>query len=91
ARIDARRRGVTPEPGATTTLDGERFKILDAVIAHGAPPLAPGRVAQRGRSVVVGTGDDPLELLTVQPAGRRAMPAGDWWRGRPADAPTELV
>ena len=87
-RIDARRRGVTPEPGATTTLDGERFKVLDAVIAHGAPRLAPGVVALRGRAVHVGTADDPIELLTVQPAGRRAMPAADWWRGRPVDEPT---
>jgi methionyl-tRNA formyltransferase len=90
ARIDARRRGVTPEPGATTTLDGERFKVLDAAIAHGAPRLAPGSVALRGRAVHVGTGDDPMELITVQPAGKRAMPAADWWRGRPADAPTVL-
>jgi methionyl-tRNA formyltransferase len=90
ARIDARRRGVTPEPGATTTLDGERFKVLDAVIAHDAPRLEPGVVAQRGRSVFVGTGDVPLELLEVQPAGKRAMPAADWLRGRPADTPTVL-
>jgi methionyl-tRNA formyltransferase len=90
ARIDARRRGVTPEPGATTSLDGERFKVLDASIAHGAPRLDPGVVALRGRAVHVGTADDPLELLTVQPAGKRPMPAVDWWRGRPGDAPTVL-
>ncbi|QNO36374.1 methionyl-tRNA formyltransferase [Protaetiibacter sp. SSC-01] len=88
ARVDARRRGVTPEPGATTTLDGERFKILDAAIAHDAPRLEPGHVAVRGKAVHVGTGDTPLELLVVQPAGKRAMPAADWWRGRPAGAPT---
>jgi methionyl-tRNA formyltransferase len=90
SRIDARRRGVTPEPGATTSLDGERFKVLDATIAHGAPRLDPGVVALRGRAVHVGTADDPLELLTVQPAGKRPMPAVDWWRGRPDDAPTVL-
>lgn len=88
ARIDARRRGVTPEPGATTTLDGERFKILDAAIAHDAPRLEPGHVALRGKAVHVGTADVPLELLVVQPAGKRAMPAADWWRGRPSDAQT---
>ncbi|RQP09971.1 MAG: methionyl-tRNA formyltransferase [Microbacteriaceae bacterium] len=88
ARIDARRRGVTPEPGATTTLDGERFKILDAAIAHDAPRLEPGHVALRGKAVHVGTADVPLELVVVQPAGKRAMPAADWWRGRPSDAPT---
>lgn len=89
-RIDARRRGVTPEPGAMTTLDGERFKVLDAVIAHGAPHLDPGVVAMRGRAVHVGTADDPIELLSVQPAGKRPMPAADWWRGRPSNAPTVL-
>jgi methionyl-tRNA formyltransferase len=38
--------------------------------------------------VLVGTGTDPLELTTVQPAGKRAMPAGDWLRGVAA---SELV
>ena len=90
ARVDARRRGVTPEPGAATTLDGERFKVLDATIAHGAPRLDPGVVMLRGRAVHVGTADDPIELITVQPAGKRAMPAADWWRGRSADAATVL-
>ncbi len=87
-RVDARLRGVTPEPGATTTLDGERFKVLAAAIAHGAASLAPGAVVQRGRSILVGTADDPLELITVQPAGKKPMPAADWWRGRTAQAET---
>ncbi|AYF99096.1 methionyl-tRNA formyltransferase [Protaetiibacter intestinalis] len=86
ARVDALIRGVTPEPGATTLLDGERFKIHEAAIAHGAAQLPPGALAQRGKAVHVGTGDEPLELRTVQPAGKRAMPAADWWRGRPAGA-----
>jgi methionyl-tRNA formyltransferase len=29
----------------------------------------------------VGTGTHPLELLVVQPAGKKPMPAVDWWRG----------
>ncbi len=85
AEVFARVRGVTPEPGATTVLDGERFKIHEAAIAHDAPALAPGAVALRGRSVHVGTGDVPLELLQVQPAGKKAMSAADWWRGRTAE------
>jgi methionyl-tRNA formyltransferase len=82
-RIDALIRGVTPEPGASTVLDGERFKVLAARIAHGASTLAAGSVVQRGRAVLVGTGDVPIELVDVQPAGKRAMSAIDWWRGRP--------
>jgi len=83
-------RGVTPEPGAFTTLDGARLKILDAVIARDAPRLAPGHLAQEGKLILVGTATDPVQLVTVHPAGRKAMNAGDWWRGRPADAATDV-
>lgn len=75
-------RGVTPEPGAFTTVDGDRLKVLDALIARDAPRLAPGTATLDGRRVLVGTADEPLELLTVHPAGRKAMPASDWLRGR---------
>jgi methionyl-tRNA formyltransferase len=80
--VDARIRGVTPEPGAFTTIEDERFKVLEAAIAYGAVPLAHGRIEERDGHVYVGTATDPLELLKVQPAGKKAMPAADWWRGR---------
>jgi len=79
-------RGVTPEPGAFTTLDGARLKILDAAIARDAPRLAPGHLERQGKTILIGTATDPVQLITVHPAGRKAMAAGDWWRGRPADA-----
>ena len=79
-------RGVTPEPGASTMLDGARLKILEARIARDSPRLAPGHLAQEGKLILIGTATDPVELVTVHPAGRKAMNAGDWWRGRPADA-----
>ncbi|MDQ1084288.1 MULTISPECIES: methionyl-tRNA formyltransferase [Microbacterium] len=72
--------GVTPEPGAHTTLDGARFKVLRAAPAD-APTVAPGHVVASGKDVVVGTGSVPLRLVTVQPAGKGAMAAGDWFRG----------
>jgi methionyl-tRNA formyltransferase len=77
-------RGVTPEPGAFTTVDGARLKILDATIARDAPRLAPGELSLEGRRLIVGTATDPLELVVVQPASGKAMAAADWWRGRPA-------
>jgi len=81
-------RGVTPEPGAFTTLDGARLKILDVAIARDSPRLAPGHFERQGKLILVGTSTDPVQLVTVHPAGRKAMDAGDWWRGRPADAAT---
>ena len=79
-------RGVTPEPGAFTTVDGARLKVLEAAIARNLPRLAPGELALSGRAVLVGTATDPIELLTVHPAGRTAMDAASWWRGRGPDA-----
>jgi len=91
AALDARVRGTSPEPGAWAELAGERFKIHEVRLTHDAPALAAGVLAERGGRVQVGTGSEPLELMTVQPAGKRAMPAADWWRGRPADAPDRLT
>jgi methionyl-tRNA formyltransferase len=78
----ARFRGVTPEPGAFSEFDGDRLKILDAVIAHGDGPIAAGGLDLRGGRLLVGTATEPVELLRVVPAGRREMSGADWWRGR---------
>jgi methionyl-tRNA formyltransferase len=82
AAIDARIRGVTPEPGAFTIVDAERLKVHEAAVAHDVSGLPSGRIEARGTRVLAGTADVALELLRVQPAGRRDMPAADWWRGR---------
>lgn len=83
-RISDQIRGVTPEPGAFTEVDGARLKILEAAIAHDVPELHAGEFGSSGKMVLVGTGSMPIELLTVHPAGRRAMDAASWWRGRQA-------
>lgn len=75
-------RGVTPEPGAFTTVDGARLKVLRAAIARDVVPLSPAEFGLAGKAVVVGTTTTPVELLTVHPAGRKAMDAAAWWRGR---------
>ena len=78
----ARIRGVTPEPGAFTEVDDLRVKVLDAAADHDGPALAPGTYELRGGRLLAGTGSAPIELVTVQPAGKRAMSGVDWWRGR---------
>jgi len=82
--VSAQIRGVTPEPGAYTTTDDARLKILDATIARDVPRMPAGEFALVGRRVVVGTATEPIELVTVHPAGRKAMDAASWWRGRPS-------
>lgn len=81
-----RYRGTTPEPGAHLVVAGQRLKVLDAFRGPDLE-LAPGAFALSGRDVVVGAGDGTLVLKTVQPAGKGAMAAADWWRGLRGDAP----
>ena len=80
--VYARYRGVTPEPGAHTTVDGARVKILSATpAASDTPSLRPGEVHGTKSAVLIGTATSPLAVTRVQPAGRGAMNAADWWRG----------
>jgi methionyl-tRNA formyltransferase len=79
-------RGVTPEPGAFTSIDGSHLKVLDARMVTDVPALSPGQLAQVGGRLLAGTAGKPIELITVHPAGKKAMAAIDWWRGRPATA-----
>ncbi|MGV8896527.1 MAG: methionyl-tRNA formyltransferase [Rhodoglobus sp.] len=82
ATVHAVIRGVTPEPGAFTTVDGVRLKVLDVAVARDAHRLPSGVIDLVGSTILIGTATDPLELVTVHPAGRKAMDAASWWRGR---------
>ena len=80
-------RGMSPQPGAWTLLEGARTKILgvEAVRPESADalpgPLAPGEIGATKRQVLVGTGTEPIAIETLAPAGRRPMRAADWARG----------
>ncbi|WP_432395412.1 methionyl-tRNA formyltransferase [Pseudarthrobacter sp. L19] len=80
--ISRRSRGVTPEPGAWTTLDGQRIKLEPVRLRPQAAALPPGHLALDGKAVLVGTGSHPVELTRVQPAGKKMMAAADWARGQ---------
>lgn len=83
--VSAHIRGMSPQPGAWTLLDGARTKILglEAVeeASRASAPSAPGALAATKRQVLVGTGTDPLAIATLAPAGKRPMRAADWARG----------
>jgi methionyl-tRNA formyltransferase len=82
ARIDRLVRGCTPAPGAWTTIHGQRLKLGPVRVAGDqADPLEPGELRVGKSSVEVGTGSRPVLLGTVQPQGKKPMPAADWARG----------
>jgi methionyl-tRNA formyltransferase len=92
ARVLDRWRGVTPEPGAHLPLGEARLKVLELRPADADDGLlAPGRISLRGRRLLVGTGTGPLELVRVQPSGKKPMPGPDWSRGLPTTDDVLLV
>lgn len=84
--------GVTPEPGAYALYDEQPIKLLElAERPQGPgqnldPAVAAGTVTLEGGSAVLTTGDGALTLLRVQPAGKPAMDAAAWLRGRDGQA-----
>jgi methionyl-tRNA formyltransferase len=76
-------RACTPAPGAWTTLDGNRVKLLPAASTGGAPDvvLSPGELRATRDRVLVGTATVPVQLGDVQPSGKRPMAAAEWARG----------
>jgi methionyl-tRNA formyltransferase len=79
--LDALVRGMNPKPGAWTTWRGQDFKVWEARALEDATLGVPGVVSVDGKRVLAATGDGTLELRTVQPSGKRPMPALDWARG----------
>lgn len=95
--VFSRFRGVTPEPGAHGTIDGQRVNVLgldrigDVAAITTATHPEPGSCVLIAKSAIVGTGSEPLMLETVQPAGKRPMLAADWLRGRGGTAQFDAV
>lgn len=79
--ISRQARGVTPEPGAWTMLDGQRVKLEPVRLRPDTTGLQPGAVVLDGKSVLVGTGSHAVELTRIQPSGKKMMAAADWARG----------
>ncbi|MEA2197568.1 MAG: methionyl-tRNA formyltransferase [Solirubrobacteraceae bacterium] len=73
-------RALTPHVGAYVELpDGGRLGVREAAVAPDGPP--PGTLSLEGPRPVLGCADSALELVVVQPPGRRAMPGEDYLRG----------
>jgi methionyl-tRNA formyltransferase len=84
-------RGVTPWPGATTTLRGEHLKVWRAVVGHAEVSGSPGEVASADdQGITVTCGGGSVRLLEVQLAGKRKMEAGSFLRGNPIPLGTIL-
>ncbi|MGW7199836.1 methionyl-tRNA formyltransferase [Streptomyces chryseus] len=82
-RVDRVVRGCTPAPGAWTVFRGERLKLVSVKPLPDRTDLglAPGELSAGKKNVFAGTGSHPVELLWVQPQGKKPMLGADWARG----------
>jgi methionyl-tRNA formyltransferase len=70
-------RGLSPFPGAWCEIGGARVKVLRTTKGDGTG--APGTVL--GDNLTVACGDGAVRILSLQPAGKRAMTADEYLRG----------
>ena len=69
-------RGLAPAPGAYTMWEGQRLKLWKARLNSRETGAQPGPVVEIGKDfLLVQTGKGCLEVLELQPAGKKAMPA----------------
>src|SRR3712207_212052 len=79
--LERRVRALTPHVGAYVELPSDgRLGVLRAGLGR-ADELRPGELAARDGRLLYGATSGSLELLEVQPEGKRAMAAADWIRG----------
>ena len=84
--VEERRvRALRPHIGTRLDLpDGSALGVRAARVA--GPAVEPGRLGVRDGRLLLDCRDGALELLEVQPAGGRAMPAAAWLNGRDGKA-----
>jgi methionyl-tRNA formyltransferase len=83
----ARVRALAATTGARLAIGGQAVSVWASRLALEAPPLAPGTLAVDDRRLLLGCADGALELVELQPAGRRRMDGLAWTRGIHGELP----
>lgn len=72
-------RGFYPWPGTYTFLEGRRLRIHSARVVK--EPGEAGRLTISNGRMLAGCGEDSLQLLEIQPEGKKRMLAADFLKG----------
>lgn len=81
-RLHCQIRGLAPAPGAYTLWNGQRLKLWKSRVVQRDSSSLPGTVVELGKEgILVQTGSGCLELLELQPAGKKAMTAKAFCNG----------
>lgn len=83
--------GLTPWPGVTVKFREQGLKLLRVREHARAGPAGPGKIVDPERGLVRCDEQSVLELIEVQPAGKKAMKWADFCRGARVAAGEQLV
>jgi methionyl-tRNA formyltransferase len=82
-RIDRLVRALDPTPGAYTFFRGKRLKIWAVHVTDVPPEDEAGTLMNMGKEgFLVNTGTSCIEVVTVQPEGKKRMSAAEFSRGQ---------
>ena len=72
-------RGLAPHPGAFFIHEGKQYKVYKTRLVE--ERLAPGEFRTTKHQIFVGTGNGALEILEIQPEGKKRVTADEFLRG----------
>lgn len=73
-------RGLSPIPAAFFEINGKLYKVYRSAITN-EPNLKIGEVKETKKEIFIGCGEGTLQLLEIQPEGRKRMTADAFLRG----------
>lgn len=73
-------RGLSPIPAAFFEINGKLYKVYKSAITN-EPNLKIGEVKETKKEIFIGCGEGTLQLLEIQPEGRKRMTADAFLRG----------
>jgi methionyl-tRNA formyltransferase len=88
AEIYNRLRGFQPWPGAYTSFRGKQLIVSRARVSEHVRVLAAGEMVAENNQLLAGCRDSVLELLELQPEGKKRVPVRDFingYRPRPGE------
>ena len=92
-QVERQVRAFNPQPGAWFEFEGERYRVLSAVIDPA--PLVDGESTRCGKvlddALTIACSTGAIRPTVIQRAGKPAMPAADLLRGKPIPQGTILA
>jgi methionyl-tRNA formyltransferase len=81
SQVHNRIRALSPEPGAVALFRGQRVVLLRTTLSNLVSP-SPGAILAGQAGLLVGAGDNAIEVLQLKPEGRKVQTGRDFQNGR---------